>query len=434
MRRLTAFLGNATSVALLLLTSNIVFSASDDDDWPVWGGPNHNFTVTPGVLKAGQPIELKVAWKKNLGSGYSAVSVRDEMAVTMFSDSTFDYAVALSINDGSELWRFKIDSTFPGRSGSANGPLSTPLLSEDKVVGLSGQGRLFVLDRESGELEWDTDLLADHQSKMPFFGYTTSPKLYENTLLVETGGTAQNAICAFDIHSGNVLWTAGGEAVFYQSPYLLETGAGIQFVGITNGALYGLQPGTGQILWRFEHGGGGFPPSGVASGNLVPTGDKHFFLKHTGRGGMLLKIKYANETYQAEEVWQTKDIKGTLVVPVYHDGHIFGYSTRIFTCINTETGKRVWRSRSPGDGFPIVVDGHLVVATKDGRLSIAPASSDGYNEIVSLDLFDNLIWAPASFARGRLFLRSLTQIAAVDIVPTQSVVEVASNTVGIPWG
>jgi enterochelin esterase-like enzyme len=254
--------------------------------------------------------------------------------------------------------------------------------------------------------------------------------LYENILLVETGGIAQNAISAFDIHSGKVLWTAGGEGVLYQSPYLLETGDGFQFVGITNGALYGLQPGTGQILWRFEHGGGG-RSSGVASGNLVPVGDKHFFLKHTDKSGMLFKIKYGNETYQAEEVWQTKDIKGTFVVPVYHDGHVFGYSTRIFACINTESGERIWRSRSPGDGFPIVVDGHLVVATKDGKLSVAPASPEGYHEIVRLDLFDNLVWSPASFAKGRLFLRSMTEIAAVDIVHSQPPAEAASNTDGI---
>ena len=430
MTKLTNLFRTTAAFALLLLAAHSGWASPGGDDWPAWGGPHRNFAVTPGVIKVEQPIELKIAWKKELGSGYSAVSVLDGMAVTMFSDSTFDYAIALNVEDGGELWRFKIGPTFPGRWGSANGPISTPLISQNKVVGLGAGGRLFALDSKTGELVWDSDLVVDHQAKIPIYGFATSPILYNDILVVETGGATQNAISAFDLNTGQVLWAAGGDTVEYQSPYLLQTSDASQFVGITNRALYGLQPETGQILWRFEHGGTGHP-MGAPSGNLVAVGGKQFFLKNTNKGGMLFKIEYANEMYQVDEVWQTKDIKGTYVIPVYHDGHLFGYNSRIFGCVNAETGERVWRSRAPGDGFPIVVDGHLVVITKNGRLSVAPASPEGYNEIASLDLFDNLVWAPASFARGRLFLRSMTEIAGVDIVPTQVVARAVEQADGL---
>ncbi|MCH7678455.1 PQQ-binding-like beta-propeller repeat protein [candidate division KSB1 bacterium] len=429
MTHVTNLFRTAAAFALLLATHS-GWASTGGDDWPAWGGPHRNFTVTPGVIKAEQPIELKIAWKKELGSGYSAISVMDGMAVTMFSDSTFDYAIALNVEDGSELWRFKIGPTFPGRFGSANGPISTPLISQNKVVGLSAGGRLFALDRKTGELVWDSDLVVDHQAEIPFYGFATSPILYNNILVVETGGAAQNAISAFDPNTGQVLWTAGSDTVEYQSPYLLQTSDGSQLVGITNRAVYGLQPETGKTLWRFEHGGTGHP-MGAPSGNLVPVGGNQFFLKNTNQGGMLFKIEYANEMYQVSEVWKTKAIKGTYVIPVYHDGHLFGYNSRIFACVNAETGERVWRSRAPGDGFPLVVDGHLVVITKNGRLSVAPASPEGYKQIASLDLFANLVWTPASFAGGRLFLRSMTEIAGVDIVPAQSVVQAVANADGM---
>ena len=89
---------------------------------------------------------------------------------------------------------------------------------------------------------------------------------------------------------------------------------------------------------------------GAPSANLVAVGGNQFFLKHSNQGGKLLKIQYANESYHVAEVWQTKNIKGTYVVPVYHEGHLFGYNSRIFTCVDVETGERVWRSRAPGDG------------------------------------------------------------------------------------
>ena len=159
----------AAVFALVLLAALSGWASPGGDDWPTWGGRHGNFTVTPGVIKGEQPLALKIAWKKELGSGYSAISVLDGMAVTMFSDSTFDYTIALNVEDGSELWRFKIGPTFPGRFGSANGPISTPLISDRKVVGLSAAGRLFALDRESGELVWDSDLVSDHQAEIPFY-------------------------------------------------------------------------------------------------------------------------------------------------------------------------------------------------------------------------------------------------------------------------
>ena len=156
MTKLTNLFRTTAAFALLLLAAHSGWASPGGDDWPAWGGPHRNFAVTPGVIKVEQPIELKIAWKKELGSGYSAVSVLDGMAVTMFSDSTFDYAIALDVEDGSELWRFKIGPTFPGRWGSANGPISTPLISQNKVVGLGAGGRLFALDSKTGELVWAT--------------------------------------------------------------------------------------------------------------------------------------------------------------------------------------------------------------------------------------------------------------------------------------
>ncbi len=420
----------AAVCALLLFASSSFLKGQLSEDWPAWGGPNGNFIVNPGVLEADQPVQLKVAWKRKLGSGYSAISVTSDIAVTMYSDSTFDYLTALDPANGAELWHFKIDSTFPGRFGSANGPISTPLISRDRVVGLSAAGRLFALNRKSGKLVWESDLAADFGAPEPFYGFSTSPLLYNDILIVETGGLSENAITAFDPDNGKVLWSAKSDTVEYQSPYLLKTGDGNQLIGITNRSLYGLQPETGKQLWKYDHGGNNHP-MGASSGNLVHLGNNQFFFKNKETGGKLLSLDYAGEVYQVNEVWQTTDIKGTYIIPVYHDGYIYGYNSRIFVCVDAQTGKRVWRSRAPGDGFPIIVDNHLVVITKSGKLSIAPASPEGYQEIASIELLDNLVWTPASFAHNRLFLRSFTEIASVEIAPSEILARAEEEAVGV---
>lgn len=414
-------------IAVIILASN---AQSGENHWPAWGGPNRDFTVTDaGLLLPDEQYELKVVWRKPLGSGYSAVSVKNGVAVTLFAGNDFDYAAAFSAEDGSELWRFKIDSTFLGRYGSHNGPISTPLLTDTRVVGLSAAGRLFALDFSTGELVWDTHLVHVHGAEQPFYGFATSPVAHGEVLMVETAGSHGNAITALDVNSGTILWQASDDTVAYQSPTFISGVGPNHFVGITNRGIYGLRPESGALLWSFAHGG---EPGSMAagSGNLVPAGENRYFLKNKYNGGILMQLDYANESYQTREVWATDDIKRTYIVPVYHDGYLYGYNSRIFNCVDVASGERVWRSRDPGDGLPIIVDGYLVVITKNGRLSLAPASPEGYQEVASLDLFDSHVWSPASLADGKLFLRSMDEIASIEIVPAATKTDVAQAEQG----
>ena len=88
-------------------------------DWPSWDGPNGDFKVNDaGLFPADQAYTLKVAWRKPLGAGYSPVSIRGDLAVTMFSDETFDYVIALNAENGADRWRYKIGPAYLGHYGS----------------------------------------------------------------------------------------------------------------------------------------------------------------------------------------------------------------------------------------------------------------------------------------------------------------------------
>ena len=89
-------------------------SAQGNDDWPRWRGAAFDDTAhAKGVFD--ESCELKVRWKSKLGSGYSGVVLASRRAVTMFSDGTIDYVVALNADDGEEAWRLPIAPTWPGR-------------------------------------------------------------------------------------------------------------------------------------------------------------------------------------------------------------------------------------------------------------------------------------------------------------------------------
>ena len=138
-----------------------------------------------------------------------------------------------------------------------------------------------------------------------------------------------------------------------------------QIVAVGDKKLFGIDP-SGKILWEYAHEGDDRP---MASGSLipVPAGDGKFLLKNKLETSTLIKlVSSADGKMNAENVWTAGVFKNTYSVPVYHDGYFFGYNGRILTCVDAANGELKWRSRAPGDGFLIVVDGHLVVQTKDG--------------------------------------------------------------------
>ncbi|MFQ5669091.1 MAG: PQQ-binding-like beta-propeller repeat protein [Acidobacteriota bacterium] len=380
--------------------------------WPGFRGSRTTGISTEPVFSARESFRLTTAWKRPLGSGYSGVAVAGELLVTMFSDGEKDWMVGLDEAAGLERWRYDIDSTYAGHDGSHTGPISTPLIAGARVFGLSPRGRLFALETGTGAELWSADLVQDHAARKPHYGFATSPILQEGILVVETGGKG-SSVSGFDPATGKRLWTAGSDGISYQSPIPLTFHGRRQILAAGNKQLTGLDARTGQILWEYAHQGDG--PRGALSLVPVPAGDGRLFLAHKDDASTLLHLGQKDGVLAVEPAWESRAIHNSYNVPVYHDGYIYGFSSRILTCVDAATGAMKWRSRQPGDGFLILVDGHLVIITKKGSLHVVKARPEGYQEVAALPLFADLAWSPPSFAGGHIYLRSLGEIARVDI-------------------
>jgi len=370
-----------------------------------------------------------MVWKKRLGTGYSSVSVASGVAITMYSDGSLDHVVALDATDGSQRWRYTIGPAYLGHWGSQSGPLSTPLITNRSVITLSPQGELFALDIETGHRLWIVDLVESQEARSPFWGFTTSPRLIKGLVILQTGGTDGQAISAYDPGTGKLVWTAGTDAVDYQSYGIFTIGGQKHLVFQGNHSLIGIRPEIGEELWSFAHGG--TESASSTSSHPVEIAEGRYFVKNRSNGGVLIQVVTQNGAFTVEEVWRTGNIGGTYIYPIYHKGLLFGYKGRILTALDAGTGDRVWRSREPGDGLPLVIDGHLVIITKQGKLSIAPAGRTGYRETTSLQVFDDIVWSPACFADGKLYVRSMSEIACVEILSEASVKESVADLRGM---
>ena len=401
------------------------------EDWRGFRGMNGDSSSDGGGIftKAGA-VSLAVLWKHRIGSGYSSVSVADGVAINLFSDPGSDFAGAFDANSGKELWRFRLGNRFPGRWGSMDGPISTPLIDRGRVFVLDPAGHFYCLDFKTGRKIWDADLPRTHGSTAPFYGFASSPLLVEDTVVLQIGGPRGSTVAAFDVASGKVMWKSGPEdAVNYQSAALMTVAGKPVLIALGDKIMSGHDPRTGQAYWNIEYGDGS--DIGSKTAQVVKTSGNRFFVNGRASDSTLFELSPTDLNAPPTEVWKTRHIKNTYVISVYHDGLIFGYNGRILACVDASTGELVWRSREPGDGFPILVDGHLVIATKEGRLSIAPASRSGYQEIANIPVLEDLVWSAATFVDKSLYVRSIESWARVDIRPAPRVANTEKEATGI---
>ena len=169
----------------------------------------------------------------------------------MFTSEEVDVVAAFELATGKELWRYELGEKYAGHTGSDDGPIGTPTVSDGIVYALGPRGQLVALALEDGTEKWRREL-NEEDSTVPFYGYTTSPLVMGKQLIIATGGEG-HAVTAFNRATGQPKWTKGDDTVSYQTPMLVELGGRQQLLTVTNQFLQGLDPVTGEILWQLQH-------------------------------------------------------------------------------------------------------------------------------------------------------------------------------------
>lgn len=412
----------------LALAATLSFSAGSaladaPFDWPHFRGPARGGSAGAGALPPA--LGLEVAWKKKLGSGYSGISVAGGKLVTAYSDGGDDVLVALDAASGEELWRLRLGEKHAGHDGSDDGPLSTPAIGGDTVYALGPRGALVAASLENGRELWRVQLDAANAS-VPFFGFAASPLLWEDLLILPTGGE-NHAFTAFGRQDGKVRWTAESGEVAYQSASLFELAGRQQLVAVANQWIGGLDPATGKTLWKFSIAEGNTPEE---TAHATPAGGNRLLVDLKGDHCLGLEVAKIGDSFAARELYRTQAFTNTLSLPVYHDGVLYGFTGRFLTAADARSGEILWRSRPPGGSGLALVDGKLAVVDAEGELVLAEANRKEYRELARVKAFENGSYIAPSFAGDRFFVRNLAEIAAVR--PAQSALPPAAKAAEPP--
>src|SRR5262245_26158478 len=158
---------SSRSVLLIVLASAPSLLAID---WPSWRGPNRDgLCQEKGLLKAWPSGGPPLAWKaKELGEGYSTVSVAKGRVYTMGNRSGEEVVIALDEDNGKEIWA---TPTGPRARVDYSGPRCTPTIDGELLYALGVDGVLVCLEAGSGKKRWKKDIRREFKGNRPGWGY-----------------------------------------------------------------------------------------------------------------------------------------------------------------------------------------------------------------------------------------------------------------------
>lgn len=412
--------------AFLMMGGDGVSAAAADSDtagsWAQFRGPARSGATADGALARHWPESgPEILWKRSIGQGFSAPTVVGDKLYTVFAEGETEFLAAFSAATGDELWRREIGASFQENFG--NGPRSTPTWSRGILYVLGSSGRLLAARAEDGSVSWQIELtetfpILESQAlvamaptlpgpQLPVFGYTSSPLLVDDLVIVQTGAGSGRSVAAFDRASGAARWSALDDEIGYASPIEIEIDGQRQVLVLTGADLVALSL-EGQELWRF-------PWAPTPSQPIFVAPDRILVSTVNEVGAKLLKIHHTDGTYRPEVLWENPRFRNNWNSSVLHEGKVYGFDNATFRCLDVETGEFCWSHRGLGQGTVIVADGLLFPFSDQGELFLAEASAEGFETSGSLQVLTGRSWTAPVLAGGVVYVRNQEEMAAIAV-------------------
>lgn len=427
------------------------------EDWPRFLGPNGNGTSSEtGLLDAFPTSGPPVLWEKEIGTGYSAPSIRSGKLVLHHRLGNKEIAQAYALPAGGELWRYEYPTAFVDPYGYNNGPRCTPLLTSNRCYTFGAEGKLLCLDLQKGTRLWERDTQKDWNIPEAFFGVGSTPLLEDGRLIVMAGGQPNSGVVALDPETGKTLWESVGaknwegqpmigwpgdrtvewarfshdKQASYSSPVAATVNGQRQVFCLMRQGLVSLNPTNGQV--NFSYWFRATVDESVNAINPVVADDTVFISGAYYRiGSALLKVLPGNK--QVEPIWRSTALEIHWTTPIYHAGYLYAFSGRNepdahFRCVEYKTGKIMWdrdeRWRKYGNatdkygrGSAIMVDGKLIVLGEAGLLGLFRVSPEKPEELSRYQMpqLKHPCWAAPILSEKRLYLRSENKLLSINL-------------------
>jgi outer membrane protein assembly factor BamB len=290
------------------------------------------------------------------------------------------------------------------------GPGATPTVDQDRVYTHGREGQLQCLGIDNGEVIWSISLQQELGVDLPEWGFSSSPLVVGDALLVEAG-----RVVALNKYTGKKIWQTAKYHVGYGSPSTFTIENEVMVAVLNNDFLLVLRAEDGSEVAKKK-----WETSYKTNSTTPIVSDGHIFISSGyNKGCALLRLAGT----ELDFVYDNKEMRNHFNNCVLWKGHLYGIDGQTSSsrnckvvCMDWSTGEVQWTHRGLGAGSLFVADGKLVIFSDQGQLVLAEVDPSQYTELGSIQVLEGKCWTVPILAGGRIYCRNATgDIVCVDV-------------------
>jgi outer membrane protein assembly factor BamB len=380
-------------------------AAKTGNNWPGFRGTERDGIVR-GVRivtdwSASPPVEM---WRRPIGPGWSSFAVLGDLVYTQEQRGDNEVVSCYNVSTGKPVWKHNDADRFWESNGGA-GPRGTPTLSNGRVYTFGGTGIVNALDAGNGSVVWSRNAATDTKTKIPGWGFSSSPLVVDNLVIVAAAGK----LVAYDLANGEPRWFGPDGGSGYSSPHLMTIQGIPQIVLLSGTGATSVAPADGKRLWEHPL------PSGarIVQPALTADGD---VLINEGEGNSMRRIAVSNgpSGWTVAERWSSFGLNPYFNDFVVHKDHAFGFNGSSIACIDLKDGERKWKGGHYGNGQLVLLADQdlLLVLSEEGEVALVGATTDQFKELARFPAIKGKTWNHPVLVGDVLLVRNSQEMVA----------------------
>jgi ABC-type phosphate/phosphonate transport system substrate-binding protein len=401
-------------------------TAANARDWPDWRGRDRDGRVP--WLPVRLPDRAPLVWQQPAADGGLAglaVAEGRMMVAERNLRDTGDVFRCLQAEDGQLLWCHSYAA--PGRLDYGQSPRATPVIRDGRVFLLGALGDLHCVRLSDGKVLWKRHLVRDLKGQLPKWGYSATPLLVDDLLVVNPGGPGAS-IVALDSATGRTRWATPGGPAAYASFIAGSFGGQRQIVGYDQTSLGGWDPRDGRRLWTLE------PPTGGDFNVPTPVNAGGRLVVATENNGTRLYGFAADGRIVPQPLGECADLSPDTATPVVSGGRLVGAHLELQALDLGTALAPVWRIADAAIGEHVSLfagDRRVLAVTLGGDLLLVAADGSQPGPVSRLRLFDRAeVYSHPALVGTRLFVRAQGMLSCFDLAGETGMLQAGTGKPG----
>lgn len=396
----TRSIGICISFTVAWVNASVV-NGQEISDWPAWRGAKGDGISAESTMPPVTWDEAThVKWTRPIpGKGHGSPIVVGKQVIVAIADveDQIQGLISLDRNTGQEQWRCVVHEGGLKVEGNKKASLasSTPFCDGKRLyINFLNEGAVFTsavtLD---GKLAWQQKI-SDYTVHQ---GYGSSPRVYEDLVIVSADNKGGGAIAAMDRESGEVKWKIERPKFpNYASPIVLQAHGQDQLIFTGCELVTSIDPRSGKKLWEIEGATTECVTTSVTDGQRVFTS-----------GGYPKNHVSAVRADGSGKIEWENNVRVYVPSMLLTQGHLYAVADAgVAICWNSETGQEMWKERLGGtfSASPVMIGDRIYATNEEGTTFVFQVSPQTFELLGSSTLGDESFSTPA-IAGGNLFLR-----------------------------